>query len=63
MSTAKIHDLAEVQSKNIGEGTQVWQFAIILKDAQIGKDCNINCHTFIENNVKIGDRVTVKSGV
>ncbi len=61
MST--IHPLAEVQSLNIGEGTVIWQYAIILKGAVIGKNCNINCHTFIENDVIIGDHVTVKSGV
>lgn len=58
-----IHPLADVQSTKIGEGTRVWQFSVILKDAIIGKNCNINCHTFIENDVIIGDRVTVKSGV
>jgi acetyltransferase-like isoleucine patch superfamily enzyme len=59
----KIHPLADVQCSNIGEGTQVWQFAIILAGARIGRNCNINCHTFIENDVVIGDFVTVKSGV
>ncbi len=63
MSNIKIHALADVQSSNIGDGTQIWQFAVVLKDAVIGKNCNINCHTFIENNVLIGDRVTVKSGI
>jgi len=58
-----IHPLADVQSKNIGEGTTVWQFAIILSGAVIGGNCNINCHTFIENDVKIGNKVTIKSGV
>ena len=58
-----IHPSADVQSKNIGEGTSVWQFAIVLPGAVIGKNCNINCHTFIENDVKIGDSVTIKSGV
>lgn len=58
-----IHPTADVQSKNIGEGTLIWQFAVILARATIGKNCNINCHTFIENDVTIGDRVTVKSGV
>ena len=58
-----IHPLADVKSVNIGPGTRVWQFAVILENARIGKDCNINCHTFIENDVIIGDRVTVKSGV
>ena len=57
------HPLADVHSTNIGEGTTVWQFAIILQGAVIGKNCNINCHTFIENDVVIGNNVTVKSGV
>ena len=63
MDKINIHPLADVQTKSIGEGTQIWQYAVILEDAIIGKDCNINCHTFIENDVKIGDRVTVKSGI
>ena len=63
MMNVKIHPLADVQTTAIGEDTQIWQFAIILKGATIGNNCNINCHTFIENDVKIGDRVTVKAGV
>ena len=63
MDRIKIHPLADVQTKQIGDNTQIWQFAVILENAIIGKDCNINCHTFIENDVKIGDRVTVKSGI
>lgn len=59
----KIHPLADVQSSHIGEGTTIWQFAVILPKAIIGINCNINCHTFIENDVVIGDRVTIKSGV
>src|SRR4051794_23340785 len=59
----KIHPLAEVQTDNIGEQTIIWQFAIILKGASIGSNCNINCHTFIENDVVLGNNVTVKSGV
>lgn len=58
-----IHPLADVQSHQIGEGTRIWQFSVILQNAIIGKNCNINCHTFIENDVIIGERVTVKSGV
>ncbi len=59
----KIHPLADVQSSQIGEGTIVWQFSVILPGAVIGKNCNVNCHTFLENDVVIGDEVTVKSGV
>lgn len=58
-----IHDLADVKSTNIGKNTNIWQFVVVLKGAVIGRDCNINCHTFIENDVIIGDNVTVKAGV
>jgi UDP-2-acetamido-3-amino-2,3-dideoxy-glucuronate N-acetyltransferase len=57
------HPLADVQSKNIGSNTRIWQFAVVLEGAVIGNDCNINCHTFIENDVIVGNRVTIKSGV
>lgn len=58
-----IHPLSDTHSNNIGEGTRVWQFAVVLKNAQIGKDCNICAHTLIENDVVLGNNVTVKSGV
>lgn len=58
-----IHPLSDVQSTQIGAGTRIWQFCVILKDAKIGKDCNICSHVFIENDVVIGDRVTLKCGV
>jgi UDP-2-acetamido-3-amino-2,3-dideoxy-glucuronate N-acetyltransferase len=58
-----IHSLADVQSTSIGKNTFIWQYAIILPNAIIGDFCNINSHTFIENDVKIGNYVTVKSGV
>ena len=58
-----IHEKADVQTKNIGNNTFVWQYSIILSGAVIGENCNINCHCFIENDVVIGNNVTVKSGV
>jgi UDP-2-acetamido-3-amino-2,3-dideoxy-glucuronate N-acetyltransferase len=58
-----IHALADVQSTAIGEGSRVWQFVVVLPGAIIGADCNICSHCLIEGDVKIGDRVTVKSGV
>lgn len=58
-----IHELSDVQSENIGEGTKIWQFCVVLPGAKIGSDCNICSHCFIENDVVIGDRVTVKCGV
>ncbi len=58
-----IHPLADVQSDKIGEGTRIWQFCVVLPQAKIGEDCNICSHVFIENDVVVGDRVTVKCGV
>jgi len=58
-----IHELARCESTAIGEGTRIWAFAHILPGASIGADCNISDHVFIENDVIIGDRVTVKCGV
>jgi len=58
-----IHPLSDVQSKNIGDGTNIWQYCIVLPNAKIGKNCNICSHCFIENNVVIGDNVTIKNGV
>ena len=58
-----IHKLADVQSRNIGENTNIWQFCVVLKDAKIGNNCNVNAHVLIENDVRIGDNVTIKSGV
>lgn len=58
-----IHPLSDVQSPHIGEGTNIWQFCVILPNAVIGRDCNIASHCFIENDVIIGDHVTIKCGV
>lgn len=58
-----IHPLADVAESQIGQGTRVWQFVVVLKGAKIGADCNICAQTLIEGDVVIGDRVTVKSGV
>lgn len=62
-TAAKIHPSADVQSKEIGAGSTVWQFCVVLGGARIGRDCNINAQCFIENDVRVGDRVTVKCGV
>jgi UDP-2-acetamido-3-amino-2,3-dideoxy-glucuronate N-acetyltransferase len=58
-----IHDAAICESKNIGKGTNVWAFAHVLPGAIVGEDCNICDHVFIENDVVVGNRVTIKSGV
>lgn len=59
----QIHQTADVQSVQIGDGTKIWQYCVVFPEAVIGSDCNICAHVLIENDVTVGDRVTVKSGV
>jgi len=58
-----IHESAICESVRVGNRTRIWAFAHVLPQAVIGEDCNICDHVFIENDVVIGDRVTIKSGV
>jgi acetyltransferase-like isoleucine patch superfamily enzyme len=57
------HSHAIVETQSVGEGTRIWAFAHLLPGAVVGRDCNICDHVFIENDVLLGDRVTVKCGV
>jgi acetyltransferase-like isoleucine patch superfamily enzyme/dTDP-4-dehydrorhamnose 3,5-epimerase-like enzyme len=60
---AFIHPNALCESSDIGEGTRIWAFAHVLPGARIGRDCNICDNVFVEGDVQVGDRVTVKCGV
>jgi UDP-2-acetamido-3-amino-2,3-dideoxy-glucuronate N-acetyltransferase len=62
-AAAFIHPKAICESKNVGSGTRIWAFAHVLPGAQIGADCNVCDGVFIENDVIVGDRVTLKCGV
>lgn len=57
------HPAGICETSHVGAGTRIWAFAHVLPGAQIGSDCNICDHVFVENKVVIGDRVTVKCGV
>ncbi len=58
-----MHPQALCETKKVGPRTRIWAFAHVLPGARIGADCNICDHTFIESDVTVGDRVTVKCGV
>lgn len=58
-----VHPLGSCESEDIGEGSRIWAFAHVLPGARIGSDCNVCDHVFIENDVVVGDRVTIKCGV
>ena len=58
-----VHPLADVQTQQVGAGTRIWQFCVVLPGARLGHDCNVSAQCLIENDVVVGDRVTVKPGV
>jgi UDP-2-acetamido-3-amino-2,3-dideoxy-glucuronate N-acetyltransferase len=57
------HPQALVESEKIGARTRIWAFAHVLPGASLGADCNVCDGVFIENDVVVGDRVTIKCGV
>ena len=57
-----IHQLSDCKAK-IPETSNVWQFCVIFPNAKIGDNCNICANVLIENDVIIGNNVTIKSGV
>ncbi|MCC6717818.1 MAG: WxcM-like domain-containing protein [Acetobacteraceae bacterium] len=63
MTDIFIHPHALCESRHIGAGTRIWAFAHVLPGARIGSECNICDGVFIENDVVLGNRVTVKCGV
>jgi len=59
----RVHPTSEVYSQNIADNTNIWQHSVVLEGAVIGSDCNICSHTFIDNDVVLGNNVTIKNGV
>ncbi len=57
------HPNALCESDQIGDGTRIWAFVHVLPGAVIGEDCNLCDGVFVEGDVVVGNRVTVKSGV
>jgi acetyltransferase-like isoleucine patch superfamily enzyme/dTDP-4-dehydrorhamnose 3,5-epimerase-like enzyme len=58
-----VHDKGLCESSDIGDGTRIWAFAHVLPGARIGADSNVCDNVFVENDVVVGDRVTIKCGV
>jgi len=57
------HPNALCESDKIGNGSRIWAFVHVLPGAVIGEDCNLCDGVFVEGDVVVGNRVTVKSGV
>ena len=58
-----VHEQGICETERVGDRTTIWAFAHVLPGAVIGADCNLNDAVFVENDVVVGDRVTVKCGV
>jgi UDP-2-acetamido-3-amino-2,3-dideoxy-glucuronate N-acetyltransferase len=61
--TVFVHPMGLCESESVGDGTRVWAFAHVLPGAVVGDDCNICDQVFVEGDVVVGSRVTVKCGV
>jgi acetyltransferase-like isoleucine patch superfamily enzyme/dTDP-4-dehydrorhamnose 3,5-epimerase-like enzyme len=58
-----VHPQGICESSNVGDETRIWAFAHVLPGARLGAACNVCDNVFIENDVVVGDRVTIKCGV
>ncbi len=58
-----VHPKGLCESDRVGPRTRIWAFAHVLPGAQVGADCNVGDHAFIEGGATLGDRVTVKNAV
>ncbi|VVB86762.1 Bifunctional protein GlmU [uncultured archaeon] len=57
------HPTAIVESDSVGEGSNIWHFVHIRKDAIIGKNCNIGKSVYVDTEVTIGDNVKIQNFV
>jgi UDP-2-acetamido-3-amino-2,3-dideoxy-glucuronate N-acetyltransferase len=61
--TVYVHPRGLCESDRVGPRTRIWAFAHVLPGAEVGADCNVGDHAFIEGGARLGDRVTVKNAV
>lgn len=59
-----IHESAYVdQPCAIGEGTKIWHFSHVMKDAKIGQGCNLGQNVLVASDVEIGNNVKIQNNV
>ncbi len=64
MSNYFVHESSYLdESVEIGEGTKIWYFCHVLKNAKIGRNCIIGQNVCIESGVSIGDRCKIQNNV
>jgi UDP-2-acetamido-3-amino-2,3-dideoxy-glucuronate N-acetyltransferase len=58
------HETAVIDpNSSIGEDTKVWHFSHIMKNATLGKGCNVGQNVVISPGVILGDNVKVQNNV
>ncbi len=57
------HPTALVETDQVGDGTNIWAYAHVMKGARVGSRCNVGDHAFVESGAVVGDEVTIKNGV
>ena len=59
-----VHESSYIdENVSIGDGTKIWHFCHIHKNAQIGNVCSLGQNVNIGNNVKIGSGVKIQNNV
>ena len=48
---------------DIGEGTKIWHFCHVMKDARIGERCVLGQNVFVASDVRIGNNVKIQNNV
>lgn len=58
------HETAVIDEPcEIGEGTKIWHFSHVMKNAKIGESCNIGQNVVISPEVVLGQNVKVQNNV
>ena len=64
MDNYQVHPTAIIdENSQIGEGTKIWHFSHIMKEAVIGKNCNLGQNVVVSPGVVLGDNVKVQNNV
>lgn len=64
MSDFYVHPTAIIDDGvTIGDGAKIWHFCHVMKDAVIGRRCNLGQNVFIDRSVDIGDNVKIQNNV
>jgi len=59
-----VHESSYVdENVEIGEGTRIWYFCHILKNARIGRNCILGQNVSVEGDAVIGDRCKIQNNV